>query len=809
MPSFASQLRRAPFIFWLVALAALAVLLCFLPLFGVLGFEFSFVIALVSSFAGAHIGAFCVATTREHFGAAQLDERHPGRLMGRLLLRSSALGLALLALPLLAVSLNALRVGSCAPLEGIAFFLLLPLSSTTLAAGVGVFWGLILPRPRLATLAAVATVVASLSWAIFRFYSAPAIFAFDPFAGYFPGTLYDEEVRIPTALLFARLYHLSWAMSLLGLAALFLDPLELRLRAQRLALPRRGIAAVTALGLSAAMPLTLHRAELGFAVDTDAVRRALGGVRHTAHFSIHYPRHLSRQEVASLVDDHEFRYAQLARLFGPHPRRIHSYIFASAQQKRRLMGAAHTFIAKPWRHEIYLQASRFPYRALKHELAHVFAGPHGDSTFGVSLRWRWRGPLPYPHFNVGLIEGVAVAADWSPAGELSPDQRAAALFRLGLAPPIERLFGIGFLAQAGGRSYALAGSFSRFLLRHHGRQKLLRSYGRAGDFHAIYGRTLATLIADWRASLEQIEIPPHLLQLAKERLRRPPIFRRICPHLAANLRADARGALGRKEPRAAVVALERLCRLDPGEPRNTLHLARARALAQGAQPAIEDLEQLLQHPALSKPLRRQVLSLLGDLHWRSHDSPRARSRYRAAAALAAGPGDRRLLRLKRWALRQPDPLRTSVLAYLIRPLDAPRDGAADVMASRAMVEQLRRRVAADPATLEPRAQRERRWGGLGHYLLAKALSNRGHHALAIDPMRQALRAGLPGGDFQLEAWRALGRCRYLSGDLAGADAAFTHLLSLAPRGAQGIALEAADWRERIAWRRGGASPRKE
>ncbi|MBW2731447.1 MAG: hypothetical protein JRH20_03585 [Deltaproteobacteria bacterium] len=790
-------------LFWLVGLLALALGLCSLPLLGVFGFEFSLALGLVASFAGAHIGAFCVTMTREHCGATQLDERTPGRLLGRLLLRAMALSQLLLVLPLLVVLLNALRVGSCAPLTGLAFFILLPVLSTSIAAAVGVFWGLLLSRPKLAVMAAMGVVAGSLGWSLYRFYTAPAIFAFDPFAGYFPGALYDEDIRIPAALLYARLYHISWITTLLGITIHLLDPLELRLRLHRLLLPQGWALVFTAFALALALPLTLHRAELGFSIDTDAVQRALGGVRHTSHFSIHYPRRFSPQQVASLVDDHEFRYAQLARVFGEHPHRIHSYIFSSSEQKRRLMGAANTLIAKPWRHEVYLQATSFPYRALKHELAHVFAGPHGDATFGVSLRWRFHGPLPYPHFNVGLIEGVAVATDWSPAGELSPHQRAAALFRLGLAPPIQRLFGLGFLSQAGGRSYALAGSFTRFLLTRHGPEPLLRCYGRAGDFQAIYGHSLSTLITQWRVSLRELEIPQGLLQLERERLRRPAIFHRLCPHLTANLRQDARSALAQDEPERALAVVERLCHLEPGEPSNLLRLAQTRAIAQGPKAAIAVLRQLLEHLALSKPLRRRVLAFMGDLHWLNKRPKEAQKRYREAASFAARPGDRRLLALKRWALSQADPLRSGILGYLVRPLGAQRERAVDVLASQAMIEQLRDRAHEPVDPLAAQSTRQPSWAGVGHYLLAKALANGGHCSLSIEPMHEALGLGLPTGDFRREAWRVLGRCRYLAGDLSGADVAFARLASLAPAGSEGIKLEAADWRERVAWRQNG------
>ena len=38
------------------------------------------------------------------------------------------------------------------------------------------------------------------------------------------------------------------------------------------------------------------------------------------------------------------------------------------------MGAADTYIAKPWRREVYVQAAGYPHPVLGHELMHVLAG---------------------------------------------------------------------------------------------------------------------------------------------------------------------------------------------------------------------------------------------------------------------------------------------------------------------------------------------------------------------------------------------------------------------------------------------------
>ena len=406
-----------------------------------------------------------------------LGLRPPTGALFALVARCVAANLSLLVVPLAVISANALRVKNCDYLEGLAFFGMMPVLSVTLASITGVLWALAVPRAALATFGALLTLLLSVVWGLYRFYAAPAIFGHDPFVGYFPGTLYDEDVAIRAPFLVYRAYNLVWAAAALFAAAHLFEPAELRLgrpfrrpvrrrAVPRPARPRPGAgrwATPAAAFVLATVGVVLFwlRAPLGFSIDAAHVAHALGGTKHTAHFTIHYPAEMKPAEVALLAQDHEFRYSQLSAIFKASPPRITSFVFRSDEDKRRLMGAGRTLIAKPWRNEIYLNWSPFPHPVLKHELAHVFAGLHGDRLFGVSVRWR-RGPVPYPVFNVGLIEGLAVAADWRPyLHELTGHQMAAALSKLDLAPPLPSIFGYGFLANAASRSYVLAGSFCR------------------------------------------------------------------------------------------------------------------------------------------------------------------------------------------------------------------------------------------------------------------------------------------------------------------------------------------------------------
>src|SRR5262249_36971560 len=190
----------------------------------------------------------------------------------------------------------------------------------------------------------------------------------------------------------------AWAAAALAIAAF------VRTR-RRAAVAAAGAAALAAL-------LMLYRsADLGFHVSSADIAEALGGRRETPHFVIYYPTGAPFEtELDAIAEDHELRLLQVTRFFGVDPPRakIASFYFANAADKARWMGAQNAYIAKPWRHEIYISHEEFPHGALRHEIAHVVPGAFGDPAVHVSVR------LPL-RFNVGLIE-VSAVATYRPAG---------------------------------------------------------------------------------------------------------------------------------------------------------------------------------------------------------------------------------------------------------------------------------------------------------------------------------------------------------------------------------------------------------
>ena len=175
---------------WSALLALLALGLDFVPLFDVLGYDFSFALGLAAAFAGADIG---------HGAAAAARRRQAPVTPVAPVVAGLAGALAALVLPLALSLLNALRVRNCDLGAGLVFFALLPVGSAVYGATAGALAGWWLPRG--GRLVAWLLPLLSIAWSLERLYRHPAVFVFDPFGGYFPGPIYDEAMRPPERLM--------------------------------------------------------------------------------------------------------------------------------------------------------------------------------------------------------------------------------------------------------------------------------------------------------------------------------------------------------------------------------------------------------------------------------------------------------------------------------------------------------------------------------------------------------------------------------------------------------------------------------
>lgn len=734
--------------------AVAGLVLAALPLAGSLGPESALLLALLLAPFAAVFGASVVADARKR-GVPVSPTRLAGRALGG--------ALAIVALPLALLVLNLLRVPACAPLEGLSFELLGPVAGALVSATLGVWAGTVVTSPRRAALLAIALPLGEMVMALGRFHASPAVFAYGHVFGWFPGTLYDEGTRVAAPYLALRVGSLTLVAGLLTARAALVDPATQRLsRAHaRRHTARLALAATVLLGFGA---IEARAEALGLRSSTTSIREALGAASTRGRCTAVVPRELPSTETALLAEDCAFRLTQLERSLGVRPGRpVTAFFFRDAEEKRALMGAADTYIAKPWRREVYLQLGEWPHPVLAHELAHVVAGDAASGPFrvGGSLR----GLLP----DAGMIEGVAVALAWAERDGFTPHEWARAMLALGIAPSIEDTRGLAFLLAPAGRAYTISGSFYRYLLDHHGAEVVRRAY-RTGDLAGAAGKPITELAREWRSFLRGIPITEDALALARLRFARGAIFARPCPHRVAQLHRQLGADLGARDTPRAIATCREVLALDPADTGTRAVLAASLARSGAAHDADRELDALARRWGAPAPLLAATHEAIADAAWRRGDLDAARAALDALASQPRTEDAQRVFEVKRLALHAGG-RQAELLARLLAAETAP-DGAYAVHLARSLAEE--------------------RADGLPAYLEARQLAAARHHADAATLLTRALALGLPTRLLTREAERLRATSLWAAGNRAESAVQWAAIAAQEdlPEGAR---IEARDW----------------
>ncbi len=642
---------------------------------------------------------------------------------------ASSLVLAGLVALFLAGALARAALGPCAAVGPAAGFVpLLALPSVLLGAALAVAVAFAAGGRRAAAgalyaLAALASLAASLHAA----YRGPGAFAFDPLLGAWPGPIYDEAL-VPD--LRALLFRGAAAADAIAVAAVA----EAVVRSARsgpraLVRPFLGVLVATAAAVSAHAALEVA----GLSGSRAAVARALGARREGPRCTLLLPAEKPAAAAEALLRDCEFQLSDVARALGvPPPARVTAWVYRSAEEKRRLVGAAATEYAKPWLREIHLVDAPLPHPLLRHELVHVVGaeiagGPLGVPARGVVL------------VSAGLVEGLAAALE-TPRGRFTVHEWSRAAKDLGLLPDVARIVGpAGFYAEPPARAYAAAGSFLAFLLDRHGASRVREAY-RTGDVARALGAPLPALAEEWGRFLGAVETPPGLVTAARAHLGRRSIFARPCAREVAALevRAAEAAAAGRSGEACALYERASARARDAGALKAAGDVrARAGDLGGAAESYRAARAAAAEDDAA---LRAAVASAEGDLAWRRDDVRSAVSAWHGALATHPDRGDARLLEAKLVAAED------ARLAAAARPLLL---GEADPAVALARVARVAHPLAA--------------------YLVGRALASRGESAAAVAELERAAAGALPAalaGETQL----LLGDARCAAGRLADGEA---------------------------------------
>lgn len=625
--------------------------LSFVPMAGTLGYFSSLVLAPLLSLLAAASGVDAVARVRERSPANGAEAMW-------LLAGQGAVALAwLLALPLGVLLLGMLWTTNCDPLGGFAFFVIGPVCSAMLGWVAGVAMAVLVgPRRRLVLLLA--------GWLPFagcvvigvrRLYFDPAVYAYDPFFGWFSGPIYDEGIAISSRYLRYRAYNFTAAAAVwLGLRASVDGQLRASARRMLASGPSR-VRAVAALILATiALGLALASPRLGFTATVDSLGESLGATRETEHFVIHYgPTSATAREIDMVAAEHEFAWHRLEQRLGRAPDRpVHSFVFANGKQRGQLIGANVVEVSPPWRQQMYLSHRMWPHDVMHHELAHAFLGDFGDPLLGLPISaglWGMR-------VNGALIEGVPTALAPRSQDNLGLHEQAAVLDRLEKRPPLASIMGAGFWGAAANRAYTAAGSFVLWLAQTHDWASVAALYDNAGDFERTYGQSLDELEQAWLAFLRALPLREQDIAAHAQRFQKNSVFRRPCAHRAADLRRAAAQARLLGQSDEALDHQQTLCRIEPDEPAHFLGLAQMLAGWDRYAEAAEVLDELAGREQLTATIRGLIDEQRGDtalLAGQLDSLDEAATHYQAALALGLGENRARQLQIKLLAARDP------------------------------------------------------------------------------------------------------------------------------------------------------------
>ncbi len=658
--------------------------------------------------------------------------------------RGLTLGFGLALLGLVLVLGHGLRVGICDAGWGINLYLLGPAPGALLAGvwggAVGLLAARVRPgwRRRAVTIAgALAGPLGGIAVSLGRFYTSPMVFAFDPFFGYFAGPLYDTVIDAFWTLFSYRVGTLCTLLGLGCAAALFDESLHFKGLRERCWVFGVGLAAFVG-----SATLLLHGTDLGHFSTRASIEAALGQQVYGARCDVKYSSGISRRDALLFARDCDAELRSDEAYWEIQgPPRVTAFLFQNDGEKGRLMGASTTYIAKPWRREIYVQYSAYPHPVVGHELAHVLAGSFGVGPFRVS--GPWGGWIPDP----GRIEGFAVAASPNDNDDFTLDEWSKTLLDLKLLPPLESVFRLGFLGQNSSTAYTVAGAFVSWFHDHYGAAAGRRWFG-GEPLETVTGKSLPQLDAAWRADLARVEVAPALLNEARVRFDRPALFGRHCPRIVDKLNGVANQKLGSADTAGARAALAEVLRLDPHHTSAKFELAACEVKDGHEAAALQAYATLAASPELAKLEQAGAREAQADVELRAGHLLDARRDYDAVAEIVADEDRLRTLDVKRSP--QNELQRRAIVDLLVGD---PILGAAFEVAAPRL---------SDWAIAEPD-------NGLPSYLLGKNLFGRGRFAEAAEYLDAALAKKLSLPRVAREAWRTRLTLACAVGDAAARD----------------------------------------
>ena len=599
-----------------------------IPLLNYLGFEFSALTVLLTGYIS---GIVTLALLKQTNPECKSD-------VWRFIGRSAAASTILLLIPFIISLANAIFVKNCSVSDGGKLYVLIVIPGVFFSISLAMLIGVIFERWR-KTIFTVIYIFILFHIPLVTLLR-PQVFAFNPIIGFFPGFTYDETLQVTQRLLTFRLATLA-AAGCFAAGSVWLWQIHQNRKemvySTRSTLPFVELIVIAALAPVVVIVFSLSD-RLGLSSSEEFIRQKLAGNYKTTHFEIIYSagsiKHERIEQIALL---HEFYFDKLSRALNIHSQeRIISFLYASPEQKGRLIGAVHTDLTKPWLRQMHINLADVE-SVLKHEMVHVLAGEFGWS------------PLKIAH-NSGLIEGLAMAMVRTSSMEESLHHAAAMVFASGVHPDLESLFSLsGFVRANPSISYTLAGSFCQFLIDSFGIDRFKQLYA-GGNFKDIYQRDLTSLLVDWQSSIKCIPLIVADSIKSAYFFRRPSIFGKECARVIANVNTETREFLIHQDYEKALLSAEHSLRLSK-TPEAVFQKASALFEMRRFNAFVEFVNAQIRDTTMGYALLPLHLRL-GDAYWALDSLAKARQEYQAMARIHLSTSYEELCALRLEAIKK-------------------------------------------------------------------------------------------------------------------------------------------------------------
>ncbi len=397
-------------------------------------------------------------------------------------------------------------ITGCLTLDGIGFWIFIPLPSIFFGTAVGrLVRKFKFPFPK--TLTVLMLLFCAVGVWMIEFFSFPQVYFYNHVWGLWPGPIYDEAVQLTDSLFYFRWITLLWIIMLWSIPSWNKN------------MPSKVLTVLAAVSLLFSY---MNLDEAGIISPRETIQQRLGGFHQTKHFELFYDEDFySQKEIEYWALRHEFHFQQITDMLEidwPKDRKVESYLYAHAWQKKKITGAKFTSYVPIWLEQDQLHIAKQQLeRVLKHELVHVLSKQFGNRLFNGSR-------------SIGLIEGLAEGITKNASPRSTLHQIVAAKSPKPTAAEMKRaLSWRGFYGKAGAISYTTSGSFVEFLLNHYPPENFKKAYA-TGDIATVYSASMEELTAQWHHVLAETPTDSVDETTSDFVFAQQSLFEKPCPH---------------------------------------------------------------------------------------------------------------------------------------------------------------------------------------------------------------------------------------------------------------------------------------